>query len=165
MVYNRNPNMGGNSSQTRSWMGVPQPPIFNQPPTELIGLGLAGMTIQKMCEGLDNGAELAGIVNNSPNMSPNNMPQHVMDPSHYGGEERKPQPIGTERARKAYSNPVDQNWSVIDKPAKWSGAGAEFSMRPPAMYPEDVVPIDFPVSAFFNFNELLIILRPYLERS
>lgn len=152
MVYNRNPNMGGNSSQTRSWMNVPQPPIFNQPPTELINLGLAGMTIQKMCEGLDNGAELAGIVNNSPNMSPNNMPQHVMDPSHYGGEERKPQPIGTERARKTYNNPMDQNWSVIDKPTKWSGAGAEFGMRPmAAMYSEDV-PIDFPVS----FHEFLV---------
>ncbi|CAG9773085.1 unnamed protein product [Ceutorhynchus assimilis] len=139
MAYNRN---SGLSGQNRSW--IPQP-SFTQ--NELIS-GLAGMTIQtlqaKVCcaEGFENGSELAGIVNNSPNMSPNMAGMH---PDHYGMEERKPQPIGTERARKAYNSQMDQNnWSVMDKQAKWGGNGLEFGMRPPNMYPEDNNPIDFP---------------------
>ncbi|XP_066252742.1 ankyrin repeat domain-containing protein 17 isoform X3 [Euwallacea similis] len=157
MTYNRNVGLGANSSSSQNrWMGVPQPTFTQQQQNELI-TGLAGMTIQRVCEGLENGAELAGMVNSSPHMSPN-MPgsQHGLhpDPSHYGVEDRKPQPIGTERARKAFNNPMDQNWSAIEKQAKWGASGLEFGMRPPAMYPDETPLVDFarplPMDNFMN---------------
>ncbi|XP_030756084.1 ankyrin repeat domain-containing protein 17 isoform X3 [Sitophilus oryzae] len=141
--------MNNASQQNRSW--IQQVPSFTQQQNELIS-GLAGMTIQNLQakvygEGLENGAELAAMVNNSPNMSPNlaGGPPHGLhaDSGHFGGmEERKPQPIGTGRARKAYPSQMDQNWMLNEKQANWGGNGLEFNMRPPPMYQEDTG-IDF----------------------
>ncbi|ENN75326.1 hypothetical protein YQE_08103, partial [Dendroctonus ponderosae] len=57
-------------------------------------------------------------------------------------EERKPQPIGTERARKGYIHQLDPNWSVMDNQAKWAGNSLEYGMRQPPMYSEEP-PMDF----------------------
>ncbi|XP_050294137.1 ankyrin repeat and KH domain-containing protein 1-like isoform X2 [Anthonomus grandis grandis] len=154
MAYNRGAGLGANSSQNRSWMGVPHPPFTQQQQNELIS-GIAGMTIQTIqakvysSEGLENGGELAGIVNNSPNMSPNiagsQHGQHGLHPDnvHFGMEDRKPPPIGTERARKAYNTQMEQNWSGMEKQSKWGGNGLDqFGMRQ-AIYPEDTTPLDY----------------------
>ncbi|XP_060527199.1 ankyrin repeat domain-containing protein 17-like isoform X2 [Cylas formicarius] len=149
--FHRGSGLAGSSSQNRSWMQIPPP--FTQQQSEQLISGLAGMTIQNLhakfqsSEGLENGAEL-GMVHSSPNMSPNMAAQpHPLHPDaggHFVLEERKPpQPIGTERARKAYNSAIDQNWALNDnKQAKWSGNLAEFGMRPP-MYAEDAT-VDFP---------------------
>ncbi|KAL1505978.1 hypothetical protein ABEB36_005419 [Hypothenemus hampei] len=151
-TFNRTAGGGlSNNTSQRSWMGLPQATFSQQQQNELIS-GLAGMTIQNLqakvyCnEGLENGGELS-MVNNSPNLSPNmSGSQHGIHPDtagHFVMEERKPpQPIGTERTRKAFSNPIDQNWSIIDK-QKWSGDnGLEFGVRPPNLFQEEA-PIDF----------------------
>lgn len=86
------------------------------PQNEIIS-GMAGMTLHNLAratggEILENGADL-GVVNNSPAMSPNLSGPHTLHPneaSHYM-EERKPQPIGTERARKTF-NPIQDNWML-----------------------------------------------------
>uniref|UniRef100_A0A6P7GGN1 Ankyrin repeat domain-containing protein 17-like n=1 Tax=Diabrotica virgifera virgifera TaxID=50390 RepID=A0A6P7GGN1_DIAVI len=79
--YHRTPGggVGGlSSSQNRIWMQM-QPPFTPQQQSELIS-GIAGMTLQNIAkftnagnEVLENGGEL-GIVNNSPNISPNLLP-------------------------------------------------------------------------------------------
>ncbi|XP_023310968.1 ankyrin repeat domain-containing protein 17 isoform X5 [Anoplophora glabripennis] len=134
------------SAQNRLWMQMQQP-SFSQQSEQLI-TGIAGMTIHNIAkftgnEVLENGGEL-GIVNNSPNMSPNLPQAHNLHPdSVYNMEDRKPpQPIGT--GRKAYSNPIE-NWRLNDKPDKWSlgGNNADFSIRNPQMYGEDLPPMDY----------------------
>ncbi|XP_050507031.1 ankyrin repeat domain-containing protein 17-like isoform X3 [Diabrotica virgifera virgifera] len=151
--YHRTPGggVGGlSSSQNRIWMQM-QPPFTPQQQSELIS-GIAGMTLQNIAkftnagnEVLENGGELelVGIVNNSPNMSPNMPPAaHNYHPeSMYGVEDRKPpQPIGT--GRKAYANQME-NWRTNDKTDKWAlGNNTDFSMRNPQMY-DDLPPVDF----------------------
>lgn len=63
----------------------------------------------------------------------------------YGMEDRKPpQPIGT--GRKAYANQIE-NWRSNDKSDKWAlGGNAEYSLRNPQMYADDLPPIDYSVS-------------------
>ncbi|KAJ8935953.1 hypothetical protein NQ314_012575 [Rhamnusium bicolor] len=133
------------SSQNRLWMQM-QPPFTQQQSEQLIS-GIAGMTLHNIAkftgnEVLENGGEL-GIVNNSPNMSPNLPPTHNLHPdSVYSVEDRKPpQPIGT--GRKAYTNQME-NWRLNDKPDKWSlGNNADFSIRNPQIYGEDLPPMDY----------------------
>ncbi|KAJ8920471.1 hypothetical protein NQ315_005339 [Exocentrus adspersus] len=135
------------TSQNRLWMQMQQQPYTQQQSDQLIS-GIAGMTLHNIAkftgnEVLENGGEL-GIVSNSPNMSPNLPQTHNLHPdSMYNVEDRKPpQPIGT--GRKAYSNSIE-SWRLNEKPDKWSlgGSNAEFSMRNPQMYGEDLPPMDY----------------------
>ncbi|KAJ8971529.1 hypothetical protein NQ317_016799 [Molorchus minor] len=133
------------SSQNRLWMQV-QPPFTQQQSEQLIS-GIAGMTLHNIAkftgnEVLENGGEL-GIVNNSPNMSPNLPPAPNLHPdSVYNMEDRKPpQPIGT--GRKTFSNPIE-GWRMNEKSDKWSlGNNADFSIRNPQIYAEEMPPMDY----------------------
>ncbi|KAK9744180.1 Ankyrin repeats (3 copies) [Popillia japonica] len=103
--------------QNNRWQMMPMQP-FSQQQSELIS-GMAGMTIHNIAratgEVLENG-EL-NIVNNSPAMSPSLPTAHLaQNENHYMEERKQPQPIGTERARKAYPQPIDNNWMMNTDP-------------------------------------------------
>lgn len=116
---------------TNRWLMPMQQP-FTQP-NELIS-SMSGMTLHNIgrVSGADmlheNGGELV-VSNNSPAMSPSLPGPHQMhsnEGNHYL-EDRKPQPIGTERARKSY-NPTpdwmlnnDPKMMVTNRP--WVGSG------------------------------------------
>ncbi|CAG9861269.1 unnamed protein product [Phyllotreta striolata] len=149
-AYHRSSGVGLNSpAQNRNlWMQM-QPPFTPQQSEQLIS-GIAGMTLHSIAkftaagnEALENGAEL-GIVNNSPNMSPNMPPVAHMyhHENMYGIEDRKPpQPIGT--GRKAYSNPME-NWRSNEKAEKWTlGGNADYSLRNPQAYADDLPSMDY----------------------
>nr|XP_023030075.1 ankyrin repeat domain-containing protein 17-like [Leptinotarsa decemlineata] len=134
---------GLGSTQNRLWM---QPPFT--PQSDPLINNIAGMTIHNIAkftgnEVLDNSGEI-GLVNNSPNMSPNLSSAHSFHQDNvYGVEERKPpQPIGT--GRKIFSNQLE-NWRLNDKADKWSlGGNTEFTMlRNPQIYGEDLQPMDY----------------------
>lgn len=131
------------NSYARTPVAAPPPPtnrwVMSMPFTqsnELIS-GMSGMTLHNMSRvtGNDmlheNGGELV-VSNNSPAMSPNiNVPHqmHSNDGNLYL-EDRKPQPIGTERARKTFcnANAVNtQDWLLNNDPKmmvnRWVGSG------------------------------------------
>ncbi|XP_019763189.1 ankyrin repeat and KH domain-containing protein 1 isoform X1 [Dendroctonus ponderosae] len=151
MGYNRGGVLGNDTSGV-SWMGVPQP-TFSQQQNDIMMQDLAGMTLKNIHAKAYSGETretssggLSGIVTNSPHMSPNiSVAPHQAglhsDVGRYA-EERKPQPIGTERARKGYIHQLDPNWSVMDNQAKWAGNSLEYGMRQPPMYSEEP-PMDF----------------------
>lgn len=124
--YNRTPVPSNNR-----WV-MPMEQTFNQP-NDLI-TGISGMTLHNLARVAagtemlhENGGELV-VNNNSPAMSPNLPGPHQMhanDGGHYI-EDRKPQPIGTERARKSYNASDwmlnnDAKMMVNNRP--WVGSG------------------------------------------
>lgn len=137
------------ASQNNRWSIMPMQP-FNQQQSELIS-GMAGMTIHNIAratgEVLENG-EL-NIVNNSPAMSPSLPSGHLAANENHYMEERKqqPQPIGTERARKAYPQPIDNNWMMgtdpkvfMERPWVNTGNIDRFPMQK-QMYSDDIPPL------------------------
>ncbi|KAF7285836.1 ankyrin repeat and KH domain-containing protein 1-like isoform X5 [Rhynchophorus ferrugineus] len=152
---------GLSNSQNR-WINTPEPPVNHD--HHLISL--AGMTIQNlqatMYDGLENGAELVPMGNNSPNMSPNiSGPQHNFPPDHghFGMEDRKPPPIGTERARKAFSNQMDQAWALNDK-QKWT---SDYDRLPStALYLDDN--IDFSMQRPMQMENYMNNPGPYFNQ-
>lgn len=125
------------------WVMPMQP--FTQP-NELIS-GMSGMTLHNIgrvnaSDMLhENGGELV-VTNNSPAMSPNiSVPHqiHANEGNHYL-EDRKPQPIGTERARKSY-NPTPE-WLLNNESKmmvnRWVGSGGNLDRismpRTPQLY-------------------------------
>lgn len=138
-------NMGTSQQQNRLWM---QMPTFTAQQSDQFISGFAGMTLHNIAkitgnEVLDASGEL-GIVNNSPNMSPNLPPAHHLHPDMYMEDRKPPQPIGT--GRKIYNNPLE-NWRMNEKPEKWSmcgNAAADYTLRNPSVYTEDFT--DYSVS-------------------
>lgn len=129
--------MGTSQQQNRLWMQMPN---FTPQQSEQLISGFAGMTLHNIAkftgnEVLDTTGEL-GIVNNSPHMSPNLPPTHLMHPDMYMEDRKPPQPIGT--GRKVYSNHLE-NWRMNDKQEKWSlcGNSADYTLRNPSVYSED----------------------------
>lgn len=148
MGFNRGGVLGNDTSGV-SWMGVPQPTFSQQQQNDIMMQDLAGMTLKNIHAKAYSGETretssggLSGIVPNSPHMSPNvSVAPHPVglhsDVGRYA-EERKPQPIGIERARKSYHNQqMDPSWSVMDNQAKWTGNSLEYGMRQPPMYSEE----------------------------
>ncbi|XP_017781821.1 PREDICTED: ankyrin repeat domain-containing protein 17-like isoform X2 [Nicrophorus vespilloides] len=133
--------------------------------------GMAGLTLQHIVRAteamMENGAGDMG--NNSPAMSPNLPPAHqlLMNENHYLEDRNKPQPIGTERARKSSFNPSGSgNASTPTNDAsswmnnQWSRTNLEpFLGRNSSLYNEDIHIIDStlqhgipPMEPNFNMN-------------
>lgn len=84
---------------------------------------ISGMSLQNLVrvssDMMENGGELGVVTSSSPSMSPSSHNIHPPE-MHAFLEERKPQPIGTERARKSYSNP-NCDWGGASNDAKMMG--------------------------------------------
>lgn len=147
--------------QNNRWTMMPMQP-FNQQQSELFS-GMGGMTIQNIAratgEVLENG-EL-NMVNNSPAMSPSLPTTHLATNENHYMEERKqqPQPIGTERARKTYPQPMDNNWmmgadqKMYERPWVNPGNIDRFPIQK-QMYSDDMPPLmdTFQVSVTTSWN-------------
>ncbi|KAF5300066.1 hypothetical protein FQA39_LY11258 [Lamprigera yunnana] len=101
--------------QQNRWHLLQMQQPFTPQQSELIS-GMAGMTLHSIAraaggEILENGGDL-GTVNSSPAMSPNLQSTHNLHSGdgHYIEDRKQPQPIGTERARKAQNPNLDSNW-------------------------------------------------------
>ena len=125
-----------------------------------------GMTLHSLAratgsEILENGPDL-GMVNHSPNMSPNLPAAHNMHQGdgHYLEDRKQPQPIGTERARKVYTN-VDSTgcWMFgndTKPPARWAN-NDHYNLGRGQVYSEEMQYVDaFAVSEIF-------VIATYLE--
>ncbi|XP_063908779.1 ankyrin repeat domain-containing protein 17 isoform X5 [Zophobas morio] len=164
---------GVGSSQAR-WplMQMQQP--FTQQQSELISGMATGMTLHSLAratgsEILENGPDL-GMVNHSPNMSPNLPAAHNMHQGdgHYLEDRKQPQPIGTERARKVYTN-VDSTgcWMFgndTKPPARWAN-NDHYNLGRGQVYSEEMQYVDafapvMPLESPHNFSNGPI--QPYL---
>ncbi|XP_068908725.1 ankyrin repeat domain-containing protein 17 isoform X12 [Tenebrio molitor] len=137
---------GVGSSQTR-WplMQMQQP--FTQQQSELLSGMPAGMTLHSLAratgsEILESGPDL-GMVNHSPNMSPNLPSAHNMHQGdgHYMEDRKQPQPIGTERARKVYANMDTGAWmfgSEVKPPGRWLNTNEQFNINRGQVYAEEM---------------------------
>ncbi|KAJ8954976.1 hypothetical protein NQ318_000407 [Aromia moschata] len=135
-----------NSSQNRLWMQV-QPPFTQQQSEQLIS-GIAGMTLHNIAkftgnEVLENGANWV-----SSTTRPicrlicrrHTTYTRTSRITWRTGSHHNPSGAG----RKDDSNPSIENWRLNDKTDKWSlGNNADFSIRNPQLYGEDLLPMDY----------------------
>ncbi|CAH0553399.1 unnamed protein product [Brassicogethes aeneus] len=137
---------------------------FNPPqaPADIMS-GMSGVNIQNLARvaggeiHIENGDDM-GIVPVSPMISPSLNPAAMHLVGEHFAEERKPQPIGTERARKAVFNagpPPDQaGWGLLnEKPApRWMQPDQPFPMSRSQMnFADEMPPLDFsPAQNFMN---------------
>lgn len=161
------------TSQNRWPLMQIQPPPLTQHQSELISGMATGMTLHSLAratgsEILENGPDM-GMVNHSPNMSPNLQGVHNMhqpDPGLYIEDRKQPQPIGTERGRKMYPNsdlggPPWMFGNESKPPPRWTNTSEHFNLNRAQVYSED---LPHYIDAFqVRYNLILIGFLQMLE--